>query len=478
MRTALLLSLVVISLGCDKKEPPAAEAPKAATSAPSTGGAKSAKPETKPEAPAPSGSVAPKKVVDNTSIHAFAGTIGKDLEVRMYLERKGDDLTGLYVAKDSPVNVPLKGKVKADDKFELTETDDKGKVVGTFDGWFKGGLLKGTYVDAKTKKSQVFVTKKLTGPTEAFTTSYSGALGGKLRIRAKLERKGKTLEGMYRYAKSKDNLLLSGTIDEEGEVVLKETTKAGKETGRMEGYLLSSGLLVGRWYSPDKTKSLSLLLEASDAYPEIVDLGFAKVAPQEEFKELAKNCTSSILFPAVEGGKGKATLNPLLRKEAGGHMEKEACEGASSDMPYVTETTYHVTKTKAPWFGVRFNTYWSTGGAHPSWASTCKVADTESGELFALASKMTPDARKTLTALVNKKLRKEHGVDRLTEAGFFEDDVEVTETTNVCVGERGGLVVEYNPYEVTPWVMGAPTIEIDKGESKGLLPAAVAPIAE
>jgi len=476
MRIVTLVPLLAVVLsGCDKKEPPATE-PSGATSA-------SAKPAKKPaakddEGPAPSGSVAPKKVVDDRTIHAFAGTIGKDQKIRMYVERKGDELTGLYVGDGSPVDVPLTGRVKADDKFELRELDDKGKPAGVFDGWFRGGLLRGTYTDSKTKKSRVFVTEALKIASEPFTESYAGALGGKLRIRAKLSRKGTTVEGVYRYARSKEDLSLTGTIDAEGELVLKEKTKAGKETGRIEAFLLSPGLVVGRWFSPDKTKSMSLLLEVSNSYPEIVDLGGVKIAPQEEFKELAKNCTSSLLFPVVDGGKGKAALNAALRKESGGHMDKEACEGASTELPYVTESSYGVQKSKLPYFGVTFSTYWSTGGAHPSWGSTCKVADTESGELFALASKMTPEARKTLSALVMKKLQKEHGVEKLSEAGFFEDDIAVTDKTNVCITDKGGLVVEFNPYEVTPWVMGAPTVEISKEEAKPLLPAALVTLVE
>jgi len=472
MRFTKLLCLVVLTLGCEKKEPPTAAAP-SPSAVPST------KPSTKAEpSAAPSASVAPKKVVDDRTIHAFAGTIGADQKLRMYLEKKGGTLTGLYLAEGSPVHVSLEGKVGPDDKFVLTESDEKGKPVGTFDGWFRNGLLKGTYTDGKTKKARVFVTQPLALAKEPFALTYGGALGGKLRIRAKLDRKGGKVEGVYRYAKSKEDLVLSGTVDDEGELLLKETTKSGKETGRIEAFLLSQDLVVGRWYSPDKTKSLALLLEISNSYPEVVDLGAVKVAPQEEYRDLAKNCTSSLMFPVVDGGKGSAALNAALRKEAGGHGDKEACEGATAEMPYVTEVTYTVQKSKLPFFGVTFNTYWSLGGAHPTWAETCKVADTESGELFALASKMTPEARQKLSALVMKKLQAEHGVEKLPEAGFFEDEIVVTDKTNVCLSEKGGLSVEFNPYEISPWVMGAPTVELTRAEAGPLMPQGLGKLVE
>ncbi|MBI2390837.1 MAG: hypothetical protein HYV09_14700 [Deltaproteobacteria bacterium] len=472
MRFLAVLGLVAI-VGCEKKEPP-----------PDPTGSAPTKPATKPAvkgdepAPAPSASVAPKKVVEDRTIHAFAGTIGKDQKIRIYLERKGDELTGMYVSDSGYGDVALSGKMKGDEKFELREAAEKGKPAGVFDGWFRGGLLRGTYTDGKTKKPQVFVTETLKLGSEPFTATYAGALGGKLRIRAKLARKGGTVDGVYRYAKSKEDLTLTGTIDGEGEIVLSEKTKAGKDTGRIEGFVLSPSLVVGRWYSPDKSKTMSLLLEPSESYPEIVDLGGVKIAPQEEYKDVAKYCTSSLLYPVIEGGKGKAALNAELRKHGGAHMTKDDCDGASAEIPYVTEGSYHVQKSKLPYFGITFHNYWNTGGAHPNWSSTCKVADTETGELFSLASKLTPEAREKLSALVMKKLQAEHGVTKLSEAGFFEDEIKVDANTDVCLAEGGGLAVEFDPYEVAPYVMGGPTAEISKGEAKGLLPAGLSALVE
>lgn len=474
MRRFAVLGLIAI-VGCGKKEPP--DPAEGATSA------KPAATQTKPaakgdEPAAPTASVAPKKVVDDRTIHAFAGTIGKDQKIRLYLERKGDELTGMYASESGYGDVALTGKMKGDDRFELREVVEKGKPVGVFDGWFRGGLLKGTYTDGKTKKAQVFVTQPLKLGAEPFTATYAGALGGKLRIRARLTRKGGTVEGVYRYAKSKEDLTLTGTVDGEGELVLTERTKAGKETGRIEGFVLSQDLVVGRWYSPDKSKTMSLLLEPSESYPEVVDLGGVKIAPQEDYKDVARFCTSSLIYPSVDGGKGKAALNAELRKHGGTHMTKGDCDGASAEIPYVTERSYHVQKSKLPYFGITFHDYWNAGGAHPNWSSTCKVADAETGELFSLARKLSPEAREKLSALVMKKLQAEHGVTKLSEAGFFEDEIKVDESTDVCLAEGGGLSVEFDPYEVAPYVMGGPTAEISKEEAKELLPKELVTLVE
>ena len=54
----------------------------------------------------------------------------------------------------------------------------------------------------------------------------------------------------------------------------------------------------------------------------------------------------------------------------------------------------------------------------------------------------------------------------------------VNEKTNVCLSEKGGLVVEFNPYEISPWVMGAPTVELTRDEAKPLVPESLATLVE
>jgi len=281
MRLPLALACCSLLSACDRKDPP--EAPKTASSASAAKSAASSAVASTSASAAPSASVAPKKVVEGRTIHAWQGTIGKDLKFDLYLERKGDELTGLYVPGGSGVHVPLEGKMKDATHFALTELDEKGKPAGTFDGTLTNGVLKGNYTDAKTKKARIFTTEAHHSDLpDAFTQGYAGTLGGKIRIRARLEKKDATFGGVYRYTKSKDDLILTGAIDKGAELVMRETVKSGKETGRFEGFALSKYLLVGRWYSPDKTKSLPFLLEAGSAYPEIADLGGGvKVVPQE-----------------------------------------------------------------------------------------------------------------------------------------------------------------------------------------------------
>ena len=73
-----------------------------------------------------------------------------------------------------------------------------------------------------------------------------------------------------------------------------------------------------------------------------------------------------------------------------------------------------------------------------------------------------------LAALVNAALKKAHSVERLTEAGFSADALVISDDTALCV-EGTSLVVQYQQYEVAPYVMGTPSVDIPKSEAAPLV---------
>ena len=197
MRLAPTLLLALAFVACDRTNPP--EASKNPAAAPSPAPKASASTSTTGSTTAVA-SAPPKKVVEGRTIHAWQGTLGKDAKFDLYLERSGDDLSGLYVS-GATGHVPVHGKMKGATHVTLTELDEKGKPAGTFDGTLHDGILKGTYTDAKTKKPRIFTTEPHRSDlAQSFKTSYAGTLG-KLRIRARLEKKDATFGGIYRYAK-------------------------------------------------------------------------------------------------------------------------------------------------------------------------------------------------------------------------------------------------------------------------------------
>jgi hypothetical protein len=94
------------------------------------------------------------------------------------------------------------------------------------------------------------------------------------------------------------------------------------------------------------------------------------------------------------------------------------------------------------------------GGAHGMFGTDYRVFDRNTGRFATLAdivgAARLPDLRQTVLAKVREKfeLRKD---ERLTDAGFFKDDLELTE--NFFLSEDG-IGFHWNPYELAPYVFG------------------------
>jgi hypothetical protein len=471
MRFSMGLSLLLLA-ACDRGEPPSpspatsAALPAASASAATRAATLASSAPAGPSAPAGKGAEAPPK----PELLAFQGKIAGQSDLRIALERTGSTLEGVYTR--SGEDVPLRGEMKDASRFTVTEVVPKGKKPATIEGRLDGARLVGTWKEGAT--SRPFTA----GPLDPFGSqrgkldlTYLGSLGSKIRIRMRLTKNGSKLEGAYRYTRSKDDLRLEGTVSEtDGKLDLRETNARGVATGRFQGVFLEPGLAFGRWSTPDGARSMLFSLRTGDAYPEIVALpGGAKIVPQEDYRERGPYCTASILYPQVTGSANKALekqLDKALRAAAGD--AELSCEGASDALRFERDTTYRVTAVKPTRFAVELHFYDYEGGAHGMSGIACDVADREAGTLTPLTGKLLgADARKKLDALVNAALRTEHGVTKLTDAGFNDDEVSVGADTSLCV-DGSNLVVQFQAYEIAPYAMGAPRAVIKAADAKAI----------
>jgi len=387
------------------------------------------------------------------------------------LERSGEHLEGLYTRTEDD-DVPLAGDLREGGSFTLTEMVAKGKRPAVFEGKMDGLRITGTWRDPAKKSALPFVAGPLDafGPTTTFKETYLGSLGGNLRVRMKLERTGGKLTGAYRYMKSKEDLGLEGTVTEaDGKFRLIETTRKGLVTGRFEGIFVQKNRGLGRWSSPDGSKTLAFTFRRADVYPESVMVpGGSKVVPQEEHAERGKFCTSSVLYPEVLGtGKNLPLLNAQLKKAAGD--TKIDCEGASDEARYESDTTYHVDATRPARVAVQYTYYAYSGGVHGHYGQECFAADLEKGSLTKLGTKLlAAESRKKLESLVNAALKKEHKAPKLTDANFFVDDVTLDEDTTLCVVGTD-LVVRFALYSVAPYSEGTPFAKISAKDAAPLV---------
>jgi hypothetical protein len=412
------------------------------------------------------------------ALSAFTGTLGSQADARVLVERRGDEL--VFTVDSGSGLRSLHGKATGT-HFVVTESAvAKGHQPITFEGELAPPKLTGTYKDPESKASLAYAGQALTtfDTSPKFEETYTGALGAKIRIRAKLSRDGAKLSGVYRYARSKEDLHLAGTVQPDGRFELTETTSKGQVTGKLEGLFLRRGDAAGRWSSPDGAKSFPLTLERGDGYPEIVALAYGgKITPQEERREPRPYCVLEAIFPQVIGLKSKEAETALnakllaLGKHIGadvGLNDPTTCEGARAEMPYSVEAGFDVSDQRGRYIGLSFSVTGFTGGAHGFGGSTCYVADLDTGTVAELSPLLSPAGRAKLGALATEKLKKQHSVAKLSEAGFYDDAVAVTPKTSLCLDPAGGLVVDFQDYEVTPHAVGPQSASFTKEEVRGL----------
>lgn len=455
------------ALGCGRKEQATSDVAASATSAaspvpPPTSSQPSAR------SAAPPASSAPKPVVER-SYRAYQGKIGT-ADLRLALEISGTRVEGVFTRGGE--EGALAGEMKDARHFFVREAAPRGKKGATFEGSMEGERLSGSWKEPGEKRARPARGERNRpfGAADAtFEEAYLGSLGAKIRIRMRLRREGDRITGRYRYMKSKEDLKVEGTVSAAtGELTLLESTQAGKETGRFKGVFLDKGFAFGRWSSPDGARSYPFTLRRGDVYPNAVTLpGGVIVQQKEEHHDRGPHCTVSVIHPEVLGGAGEKALNRALRQAAdGGKLD---CALASEESRFESDTTYRVGATRKDRFALAYSFYQYAGGVHGMHTEACFVADVEKGTLTRSEGRLLPvEARKKLAALVNAALRKEHGVGALTEAGFSADELAIEDGTAICV-EGQKLVVVYQPYEVAPYVMGSPRVEIEKTDAGPLV---------
>ncbi|HSQ66790.1 MAG TPA: hypothetical protein VLM85_26405 [Polyangiaceae bacterium] len=311
-----------------------------------------------------------------------------------------------------------------------------------------------------------------------FAQTYAGSLGPRLRVRAKLERKGSKLTGVYRYARSTQDLRLDGHVDAGLVFALDERGEKGAVTGHFDGVLLGSDAALARWSSPDGKRTYPVTLAGGAAYPEIHPLAQGgRVVPQEKFTEVAPSCEDTRIVPALQGlpsASGQASINRALSAMAdafGPPLTRDDCKGATEELPYQHEQGYAVLGERPGYVGLQLSLEEFTGGAHGNYAARCVVVDLAKSEVVRLGQQLTPVGRAKLESLVIASLQKQNGVTALSDAGFYDDHPHIGPDTDVCFEMKGAqpiLHVEFGLYEVTPYVMGAPDAALDAKDASGI----------
>lgn len=199
--------------------------------------------------------------------------------------------------------------------------------------------------------------------------------------------------------------------------------------------------------------------------PAVARWGDVTATAHVEEKALGPHCAVRRVEPRFDGLRdptATSRLNERLRGE-GDALQKALfsdapCDGASAALPHGFELTYELGATRNGYVALELTGSAYTGGAHPNGLLRCFVVSLRDGQLLQLSDLLTAPGRTELAAGATERLAREHGVTRLTEAGFFTDRLTLQSSTNVCLTDQG-VRVQFQPYEVAPHALGYPSVE-------------------
>lgn len=394
----------------------------------------------------------------------FSGQTSAKSTFRIAFERSGSDVRAVF---DTGTPIAMIGRMSDDTHFSLRSAKvPKGEKPATLSGQLTEKSLKATFVDPGGKSQSLASGSPIKLPA-TFEAEYLGKIG-KQFVRMKLSHRADTLSGIYRYAASTSDLHLDGIVHDDG--VLELTEKAnGKTTGKIVGAFATKGAIVGQWQSPDGSRSAPLSLEAGSGYPEsgTFENGIS-LYPQEKMIE-GKRCKTDVVFPQLRGGADAKALKEVNDYLRGDGSKAKSCEGPDDpQMPdFETSEGYSLDTHKGRFIGVRRSGYAFAGGAHGISGSVCDVIDTKGLKHFKLASKLSDAGRAKLGGMVAAALAKEHGVTKLTDAGFYDDKITITDKSDLCLGQ-GWIEVAFDAYELGPYALGPQEARIPAAQVKDL----------
>jgi hypothetical protein len=185
------------------------------------------------------------------------------------------------------------------------------------------------------------------------------------------------------------------------------------------------------------------------SFPEVVDDGGPASAPVRAW------VSERILdFSLEEPGEIPLTPRDWIRAFFDSHARFRA------DFPgawggWFIEREIHVARNDGDVVALVLTESSYLGGAHPNSVVVFHNVDARSGEVLDLVDLVRPDAREALEGVVSSAVRRRLGVEpggSLVEAGLMDEILPLPASALLT---RDGVLLEYNPYEVGPYAMGA-----------------------
>lgn len=182
------------------------------------------------------------------------------------------------------------------------------------------------------------------------------------------------------------------------------------------------------------------------------------------------NCIVDIDYPEFQGLKEKYiqdTLNLFFKNE---FVNEDEINISDCDPKFgsTLEINCYVEYNSKEVVSIVQYFYIYNGGAHGYYGHNGYNLDVRNGKMFSLDDLIKSSAFDELSKFSEKKLIEMYEVEEFIEIGFFEEKLVITETQDFYFTPNE-LVIEFDPYEIGPYVMGDIEIFLPWKEIKNLL---------
>lgn len=139
-----------------------------------------------------------------------------------------------------------------------------------------------------------------------------------------------------------------------------------------------------------------------------------------------------------------------------------------SEMQYTFETGFQVEFNSNDFISIVMSHYQFTGGAHGNYFALGYNIQMKDGKVLALKDIIKEDSFDLLVYECEQAILEKYEANTLMEAGLFEDEIELLDDQDFYI-MPGMLILQFDPYEIGPWVMGEVTAEIPFEKIKDIL---------
>ena len=318
---------------------------------------------------------------------------------------------------------------------------------------------------------------------------FKGSIGSTLGLQMKLVREGEKLTGSYFYQKVGTPIVISGTIDKGGNVVLDEFDSGGHQTGVFKGVWSEdeNGLIAiaGNWTKPNSDKKTAFSL-----HEEPIEFSSGVEIVARRIKENNKKLKYEIeaAYPQLTGSgspnyeKFNQSIRGLITKKVSAFKTEMA---PSPDDPPPTEleslgsdlnVAYTIALAKDDLISVLLDVgSYSAGAAHPNSYSEVVNFDLKNGKLLKLADLFQPGSKylQSIAAYCIADLKKQgkQGQDSMLE----DDDwiqrgagPEAENYSSWTIGKKG-LGITFDSYQVAAYAAGPQHVLVPYSTLKGLI---------